>query len=207
MDHADIDHTGLTGVSGNVSADTIWDAAGDLIQGTGANTAAKLTAGSAGQFLKSAGAAAANSWAYPPGYQFDYVEFTSNVSPTNTLETNANTVVTSNAVAYDGSTRICIEFYAEYARPDTGAAARNLRYYLYDDTGGGAASIGRIGVQTSPAAADSGKPVLLRRFLTPSSATHTYSVRAAVSAGTGLITAGAGGNGNLMPGYIRQSKA
>jgi hypothetical protein len=35
-----------------LAADTLWDAAGDLVKGTGANTAAKLTRGTAGQFLR-----------------------------------------------------------------------------------------------------------------------------------------------------------
>lgn len=51
MDHADIDHTGLTGVGGSVATDSIWDAAGDLAVGSGANTAAKLTKGSDGDVL------------------------------------------------------------------------------------------------------------------------------------------------------------
>lgn len=37
--------------SGSVATDTIWDAAGDLVQGTGANTAAKLSIGGAGKSL------------------------------------------------------------------------------------------------------------------------------------------------------------
>ncbi len=46
-----------------VATDTIWDAAGDLVQGTGANTAAKLTAGAtAGMYLRSGGTGAANVW-------------------------------------------------------------------------------------------------------------------------------------------------
>lgn len=48
VQHADIDHTGLTGVSGNVAADAIWDAAGDLAVGSGANTAARLAIGAVG---------------------------------------------------------------------------------------------------------------------------------------------------------------
>lgn len=48
-----------------VATDPIWDAAGDLAQGTGANTSAKLSAGTAGFVLKSAGAAAAVVWAAP----------------------------------------------------------------------------------------------------------------------------------------------
>lgn len=41
---------------GDVSTDAIWDAAGDLVQGTGANTAAKLSKGSEGSFLRSGAA-------------------------------------------------------------------------------------------------------------------------------------------------------
>jgi hypothetical protein len=47
----------------SVATDTLWDAAGDLVQGTGANTSAKLSAGAtAGMYLRSAGPAAANVW-------------------------------------------------------------------------------------------------------------------------------------------------
>lgn len=63
MDHADIDHTGLTGTGGSVATDAIWDAAGDLAVGSGANTAAKLTLGAAGTSLVSNGTTAV--WAVP----------------------------------------------------------------------------------------------------------------------------------------------
>lgn len=53
-----------TGGSGNVATDTIWDAAGDLVQGTGADTAAKLTIGASGKILGSTGSAAA--WVLAP---------------------------------------------------------------------------------------------------------------------------------------------
>ena len=45
--------------SGSVATDAIWDAAGDIVQGTGANTAAKLPIGTASQQLRvNAGATA-----------------------------------------------------------------------------------------------------------------------------------------------------
>lgn len=62
-DHSDIDHTGLTGVGGSVATDAIWDAAGDLAVGSGANTAAKLTKGSDGDVLTVT--AGAVGWAAP----------------------------------------------------------------------------------------------------------------------------------------------
>jgi hypothetical protein len=52
-------------VSG-IASDPIWAAAGDLVQGTGNDTAAILTAGTKGQVLQSGGAAAANTWVDKP---------------------------------------------------------------------------------------------------------------------------------------------
>lgn len=46
-----------------LATDTLWDAAGDLVQGTGANTAAKLTIGAVNTILRSTGSAAA--WTAP----------------------------------------------------------------------------------------------------------------------------------------------
>lgn len=188
--------------SGGVATDPIWDAAGDLVQGTGANTAAKLTAGTAGQFLKSAGAAAANLWGYAPGTQLDYAEFTSaTTSITATTEGTANAIVTGNSITYDG-TAVIIEFYAIGARPQATLNAL-ISYYLYEDGG----SIGRIGTQSAPASANTYIPTILKRKHTPSAGAHTYAIRAATTSGTAIILAGAGGNGADMPGYIRVTKA
>lgn len=55
--------TGLAGAAGSVATDAIWDAAGDLAVGTGANTAAKLAAGAtSGHVLTSNGSGVAPSW-------------------------------------------------------------------------------------------------------------------------------------------------
>jgi len=52
------DGTSLAGAPGDVSTDPIWDAAGDLVYGTGANTAARLSAGAITTILVGGGAAA-----------------------------------------------------------------------------------------------------------------------------------------------------
>jgi hypothetical protein len=57
--------TAVANATGAVATDAIWDAAGDLVQGSGANTAAKLSAGTAGKVLTSNGAAAALTWETP----------------------------------------------------------------------------------------------------------------------------------------------
>lgn len=49
--------------AGNVATDAIWDAAGDLVQGTGANTAVKLSLGTANQLLRVNSGATAVEWA------------------------------------------------------------------------------------------------------------------------------------------------
>jgi hypothetical protein len=57
----------IAGATGDVATDAIWDAAGDLAVGTGANTAAKLTMGSALQVLRVNAAGTALEYAAPTG--------------------------------------------------------------------------------------------------------------------------------------------
>jgi hypothetical protein len=62
-------YTALTGGAsgGAVATDAIWDAAGDLVYGTGANAAARLAIGTAGQVLKVNGGATAPEWGTSAG--------------------------------------------------------------------------------------------------------------------------------------------
>ncbi len=202
-DHDTHDHTGVPGVgiANPLATDSLWDAAGDLVQGTGANAAAKLGAGLAGQALISAGAAAANAWKYPPGYEFDYAQITSNASITATTEATANTVVSGNAVTYDGSTIVLIHAFAPLVAPGTGAVW--IRFQLYD----GSSSIADTWGYWQPASPPEYVPVNLFRRLTPSNASHTYSLRAyQANSNTGTVFAGAGGSGNVVPAFIRITK-
>lgn len=186
--------------SGSVATDAIWDAAGDLAVGSGSNTAAKLAIGATnGMALRRVSGAVA--WDLPPGHEFDYVQITSPVSPTATTEATANTIVTANAVTYDGSTVIVLEFFAPgLERSTTGS----LFLYLYD----GSSSIGRIGLFTNSAAATARVPCHVRYRFTPSAAAHTYSIRGVIAgSGTATVTAGAGGStGAEYPAFIRQTK-
>lgn len=141
-----------------------------------------------------------------PGYEYSYAQATASVSVTATTEITATTVVTADAVAFDGSTPVLVHFFANDARPDAGAANRQLVFCLYDDTGGGATTVGQIGFTRTEAAANANVPISLWRRLTPSIATHTYSIRAFVSAGTGSVSAGAGGSATAAPAFIRITK-
>lgn len=136
---------------------------------------------------------------YPPGYEFDYVEFTSPVSITATTEATANTVVTANAVSYDGSQIVLIEFQCTYTQP---SGTNALQFVLYD----GSSSIGLIGFSAPSAGSTGFPPQRMARRLTPSAAAHTYSIRALTGGGTAVVGAGAGGSGAYMPGFIRQTK-
>jgi hypothetical protein len=214
--------------TGNVATDAIWDAKGDLAAGTGANTAAKLTVGandtilmadsgettglkwvasatpSTQAFGDAAAAGTADTFtrgdhkhAMPANpvasgtlVEVDYVEFTSNVTITATTEATANTVVTANALAGDGSTKYIIELHGGIVLP----SGASFWATLYDGSG----SIGHWQYDTNV----QGPNPIIRR-LTPSNASHTYSFRAYVGGGTGTVQAGAGGNGNFLPGYIR----
>lgn len=134
--------------------------------------------------------------------ELDYATFTSAVTVTATSEATANTVVTGAGVAYDGSTDVMIEFFS-YAVQGPGSNGV-ISLVLYD----GSSSIGTIAQINQPTVAGAFiTPVLVARRLTPSAATHTYSVRAFVNTGSGSVYAGSGGVGNAMPGFIRITKA
>lgn len=195
-DDAGVETLMSSGSAGNVSTDALWDAKGDLAVGTGANTAQKLTVGANGTRPEAAsGETTGVKWSYPPGYQFDYVEFTSTVSPTATTEGTANVIVTSSSITYDGSTEVMIEFFCPDITPATTYASTILR----DDTA--AASIGIIGFQTARCSGH------FFRKLTPASGARVYSIRGFVDASNSAYNVGAGGAGNRMPGFIRITRA
>lgn len=195
--------TAMTGSSGSVATDAIWDAAGDLAVGSGANTAARLAIGATnGMVLMRVSGAVA--WALPSGHPFDYAEITSDASITATAEGSADNVVSGNSVTYDGSTVVVIEFFSPRVIPATGTVGRGVFFVLYD----GASSIGLFGAVRTPATGTAhNAPVRLARRLTPSAAAHTYHIKAFVDAGTGTVTANTGGSGAYMPAYIRITKA
>lgn len=152
--------------------------------------------------------AAANTWATwatvsastPQGTQLDYVEVTSPTNITATTEATANTIITGNSVAYDGSTVIHVIAFFPYWQIVNNS---DTQLYLYD----GSSSIGSMALLSAVTATGiSGtqrQSIYATRRLTPSAASHTYSLRGRTSTGTASAGAGAGGNGNHMPAYIR----
>jgi hypothetical protein len=174
---------------------------GDIIVADTGGTPTRLATGTAGQFLMANGAATFETFA---SRELDYVQFTSAVNLTATTEATANTIVTGSAVSYDGSTVIMVEFFCEGWETQATTDAVSIMW-LYD----GSTSIGRMGTLCTPAGGSLGviTPAFMVRRLTPSNASHTYSVRGTTTTGTAVANAGAGGIGVAPPGYIRIIRA
>jgi hypothetical protein len=168
--------TAVGGSGSGVATDAIWTTSGKVAVATGTATATEQ---------------------WPPGHEFDYVSKTSDTSVTATTEATANTVITGNAVTYDGSTVIIIELFSADVEADP-TAGRFMQVWLYD----GSTSLGTY-ILVMSAAANDRKPLSFKWRLTPSNASHTYSVRASVNAGTGQFRAGAGGAAASSPLWMR----
>ena len=179
------------------------DAIGQMIGGTTAGAPAKITAGTAGQFIMSNGAAV-------PAFasrELDYAQSTADTNITATTEAAADTVVTGASVAYNGSTIVIIEFYCPDFHPAFTSNAW-IRANLFED----GSSIGHLGIMAQPTFTPSSAvgvraPAHFLRRLTPTNASHTYSIRCHVSSGTGVAGAGAGGVGANVPAFLRITRA
>jgi len=133
-------------------------------------------------------------------HELDSVEFTAPVTVSATADP-LTTIVTGSSVAYDGSTAIIIEFGAPYIDTPAGMAGDLLILALYDGS-----TQGRyIARWASATTASERHPVYVRLRLTPSAASHTYSIRGQVTnaARTATVGAGAGTGTTAMPGFIR----
>ena len=128
-----------------------------------------------------------------------YTEFTSAVNVTSTNEAAPDTIVTAGAFTARAEPLDLI-FYCPFAQTDNTAGA-TITLNLWED-GVDLGRIARIKESSSANPGSNTAPVYVRRRHTPTAASHTYSIRAWVSVATGVVTAGAGGAGVAMPGYI-----
>ena len=129
--------------------------------------------------------------------ELDYVELTSGTTNiTATSEGTATAVITGSSVAYDGSTRVCIEVFL----PGFWAAdSQHIYLGLWEDS----TFLGRVAMAEGHSGYSNGLFAFARLFRTPSNASHTYTAKAWVTSGTGYVEGGAGGAGNPVAGYIR----
>lgn len=115
------------------------------------------------------------------GNELAYVEITADVTSASTSEASPTDVMSAGAIAFDGATRICIEFScASWTNGVNGITYLNL---WRDST-----DLGRIG-RRNTGSQGSSSPFLGRRYLTPSAGTFTYSIKTWHSTAAGTVIA------------------
>lgn len=129
------------------------------------------------------------------GVTQSYVEYTAPVTISATTEAGGNTIVTSDAIAADGTSSYWVEFYTPKA-----ATTDQIIFTLWD----GSTVVGTIAAVIGTTTI----PVMVKRKVTPTVANHTYSVTAWRNTVNGTVNAGTGGSGTaLLPGFINIYKA
>ena len=115
-------------------------------------------------------------------------------------EATANVIVTMpSAIAFTAEPHLIV-FFCPSLRPALTLGA-TLTICLFD----GSTALGNLGFLQNPGSGSPRLPMYAAKRLTPTAATHQYSVRAFASGG-GLIDAGAGGSGTIMPIFLRITK-
>lgn len=148
-------------------------------------------------YVKTTAVTLDTGWIALPGQELDYAQITASPAGiTATTEATSQTVISGNSVYYDGS-RVKVSFFAPKL---TSAASQTVTFVVYRD----ATVIGQVyggTVNTTLQGMD------FELFDTPPLGAHTYTVKAFVSASTLTVGAGAGGSGNLVPAWLRVTKA
>jgi hypothetical protein len=148
-------------------------------------------------YIKSTAVTVNTGWIAIPGQELDYAQITANPSGiTATTEGTSQTVISGNSVYFDGS-RVKVSFFVPKL---SASASLTATFVIYRDS----TVIGQVfggTVNTTLQATE------CELFDTPAVGAHTYAVKAFVSGGTLTVNVGAGGSGNLVPGWIRVTKA
>jgi hypothetical protein len=170
--------TQVKGSAGGVATDAIWTTSGKVAVATGSATATEQ---------------------WPPAHEFDYAQFTADVTISATSEGAANTVIAGNSVTYDGSP-VLVQFFSP--RVDLGVAATLVLDLYMDST-----IQGRMNVLTAPTALS--LIVVANGFMrvTPSNAAHTFTVKGWRATANCTVGGAAGGTGAHIPGFVRVTKA
>lgn len=158
-----------------------------------------------GLYVKTTASTLDTGWVLNGSAELDYKQATADVTGiTATSEAAATTVLTGNAVNFDGS-RVKVEFFAPQITYVGGTGTNKLSLvFLRDST-----VIGQAVILETGTAFTSGKAATASCFDTPSAGQHTYAVKAfaAATSPNYTVRAGAGGSGALVPAFLRVTKA
>lgn len=135
------------------------------------------------------------------GKELDYAAITSpNAAVTATTEATAVAQITGNSVTYDGSA-----VYVEFFIPELIASVQNTvaTFVLLRDT----TVIGQIKYESMNSGTNALPGIFGKTKDTPSAAAHTYKLAMFVSSGNYTVEAGNGTSGNLVPAFLRVTKA
>ncbi len=130
-----------------------------------------------------------------PGFELDYVQLTSTTSTT-----SSTTIITGNAVTYDGSTRVKVEVFTPALV--VGASNTEAALELFD----GATDLGTLCEHyQNVLSTQVNVPGYGAVFITPTAASHTYSIKLVRVIGSGSVTVQVGSGGTLteFPAWYR----
>jgi hypothetical protein len=148
-------------------------------------------------YVKTTAVTINTGWVALPGQELDYAQITADPSGiTATTEATSQAVITGNSVFYDGS-RVKVGFFVPKL---SASASLEATFAVYRDTTVVGQAFGGTVNTTLQGAA-------FELFDTPAKGSHTYAVKAFVTTGTLTVEVGAGGSGNLLPGWLRVTKA
>ncbi len=137
------------------------------------------------------------------GDELDYIEITANINVTH-VEAAADIVLTGTAIALDGATRIKVEFYSQVIEIPAGYYDFNLG--LWDNGTLTRLLVGRFHNANVNSPED--VEAYGSCFLTPSSGSHVFSIRAYRSSGSpsspaAIVAAGDGIGDDFPPAWYR----
>jgi len=144
-------------------------------------------------------------WILNAGGEWDYRAVTADVTGiVATTEAGATAVITGNAVTYDG-TRVKLEFFAPEVVYVAGTGTNKVTVVFLRDT----TVVGQAVILESGSTFTNREAATVECFDTPSAGQHTYGVKAFAAAASPNYTvkAGTGGSGNLVPAFLRVTKA
>lgn len=135
------------------------------------------------------------------GSVLDHVELSTSPTVTTFTEGTAQTLLTSNSIIFDGTTRVIIEmgeFHSDFTANASGDAFVHL---LYEDS----TLLGRLFTHIANGTANTRLVAHGKLRRTPSAGTHTYTIKAYKSTNLATFTSGggAGGTGDNVAAFLR----